>query len=587
MKVIVRGVGEKTLTQKDFVAQGGQASVYVNGGVAYKVYSDPKDAIPESKFTDLCKIDDDAVIKPEHLITDPKGKNIGYTMKAVKDNHSLCQLFTRSFRDRNGISQDQIISLVEKLRGHIEKVHAAGILVVDLNELNILVSQSFDETFLIDVDSYQTKEFPATVIMPSVRDYSVSSKDFSALSDWFSFAVLSFQMFVGIHPYRGNHQPSAHLDKEARFLHRMRNHISVFQQDVTVPKCCYPLDQIPESFKDWLKAVLQDGKRLAPPSAHGYTAPTCKVNAVLQTIQGGNIVVTMFMDLEGWAMANHAEASGKMIISMTMHDGKTAFSTGLSKVMMNGRQLFSGQSNMFKVPPLVGFTPKMCSPIGFSLYGEHLTFYDYDRSRSEVLPFRVQAIAKSEERFYIKNGTQIIELEFAELVDRILVTGSHVVADVLEMASQLYEGLVIQSMLGSAFVSLFPASKVGYQVRIPELDTYKVMDAKFERGVLMVVGASKGKYDRLIMRFDQNYSAYDLRVVKDITPSGLNFIVTDAGVCVSVTEDEKIEAFSNKKDAKGMRVVEDPIIGNTMRLMRIGGKVGFSQGDRIYTMALK
>ena len=47
------------------------------------------------------------------------------------------------------------------------------------------------------VDSYQTAHYPATAIMPSVRDWKVPLHDFSELSDWFSFAIVSFQVFLG------------------------------------------------------------------------------------------------------------------------------------------------------------------------------------------------------------------------------------------------------------------------------------------------------------------------------------------------------------------------------------------------------
>src|SRR5690606_19878348 len=146
---------------------------------------------------------------------------------------------------------------------HVGNVHSAGIVIVDLNELNILVSKAIDQTFLIDVDSYQTAAYPATVIMPSVRDWS--AKQFTELSDWFSYAVLAFQLFVGVHPYKGTHAQSAGIDKDKRLEHRMRNNISAFRGDVSLPKCCYPFDAIPTVFRDWLKAVLDDGKRVAPP----------------------------------------------------------------------------------------------------------------------------------------------------------------------------------------------------------------------------------------------------------------------------------------------------------------------------------
>jgi hypothetical protein len=155
------------------------------------------------------------------------------------------------------------------------------------------------------------------------------------------------------------------------------------------------------------------------------------------------------------------------------------------------------------------------------------------------------------------------------------------------MASHLYEGCAIQNMLGSVFVSLFPRSHAGYQVRVKELDSCKLVDAKFEGKVLMVLAAKGGKYDRLVFRFDDDFEQYDLRVVPDVAPTGLNFITLATGICVSLTEDESLEAFPARKGASGTRVVEDPALGNDMQLIKVSGTAGFCRGDRVYKLSLK
>jgi hypothetical protein len=578
MKVTVKGHGAVSLTQQHFVATGGQASVYVKDGTAYKIYTDPKNAIPDAKFKALSAIKDPAVIKPESLLLNERNTPIGYTMRAVADNYSLCQFFTRSFRDRNKVTQGQIVELAEKLRIHVDNVHAAGILIVDLNELNILVPHAANDTFLIDVDSYQTKGFPATVIMPSVRDHSVRAKDFSPLSDWFSFAVLAFQLFVGAHPYKGVHPASSTVPKDDQLAHRMTHNISAFRADVRLPKCCYPVDVIPQAFRDWLRAVLDDGKRLAPPSLHGAPVALLATSAGPLVVAGGSLAVAQLLDLEGRSLVQYME-SGGTALAMTAVGGETRIEIG-GRLLLRQFRDAGGHTQ-------IGFTPKLNRPVALDLRGGCLGFQDLEARTHELLEIRADEIAKSGERFYIRNGGQVLEVEFAELNTKTIVTASHVVASVMERASRLYEGCCIQSMLGSVFVSLFQRPKAGYQVRIPELDAYKVVDAKFDGGVLMVVGAKAGKYDRLIFRFDAEFATYDLRTIADVTPSGLNFVTLASGVCVSITEDEKIEAFAARKGSAGVKVVDDPAIGNDMRLLKVGGKAGFERAGRVYTMTLK
>lgn len=570
MKVFVRGKGEIALSQTDFVAQGGQASVYRKGAWAYKVYSDPKAAIPEAKFAELARIQDPHVVKPEDLLLDPKSQaTIGYTMAFVQNTHTLCQLFTRAFRDRNGVTNDQIVDLVAKFRAHIANIHRAGVIVVDLNELNILVEAGFRELFLIDVDSYQTKGFRAEVLMPSVRDWSVPPSQYSELSDWFSFAVIAFQMFVGVHPYKGRHDPSSSVPPDERLEYRMKQHISVFNPTVSVPKVCYPIDVIPEAFRDWLRAVLEGGKRLAPPDPKaGPVAPLPAVAPVVQ-FTGGSLVVDEIGSFDG-EVIDYAEAGGSRLVLTTR------------AVYLDGRKLPIAARIGF-----VGFTGRMTRPILIELAGESLVVTDL-QSRTAVTPgIAGTELHRSGDRFYLRSRTRVLEVDLNDLGGQVVPTASHMVADVLESAARLYDGCAIQSMLGAVYVSLFPRSRAGHQVRMPELDAYQILEAKFDGGVLMIVGATKGRYDRLVFRFDEHFGSYDVRIIENMTPAGLNFIVLPSGVCVSVTENETLEAFSATNGSKGVRVVEDKAIGNDMRLLKIGGRAGFARGGKLYTMSIK
>ena len=64
-----------------------------------------------------------------------------------------------------------------------------------------------------------------------------------------------------------------------------------------------------------------------------------------------------------------------------------------------------------------------------------------------------------------------------------------------------------------------------------------------------------------VFRFDPDFQGYDIRKIENITPSGLNFTVLDSGVCVSLTEDEKLEVFSVSKGSTSIKSVEDPMLG--------------------------
>lgn len=569
MKVFVKGKGEVTLGQANFVAQGGQASVYQKNGTAYKIYSNPKDTIPEAKFKELSRIADSHVVKPQDLLVDG-ATPIGYTMAYLPESYVLCQLFTRAFRDRNNVDHEAVRKLVAELQGHVQSVHTAGALIVDLNELNILVAKNFGGLHLIDVDSYQTASFKAEVIMPSVRDWSVKPAQFSELSDWFSFAVLACQMYVGLHPYRGKHEASNGVQPDHRLEHRMRAHVSIFDPAVSVPKACYPFDVIPPHQREWLLAVLQQGKRLPPPPPNGHAPVVLSAPAPQTAFVSGSLVVTKVCLCDGDVLA-YCESADSTLVHAT------------SGVFLNGRPVHTG-----RIPgtTLLGFTSKFNRPIALNLNAGALSLHEFQERRVTRLAIGAAELASAGPRFYIRNGTQILEVDLTELIGSVLVTASHPVANVLESASRLFDGCAIQNMLGSTFVSLFPSSRAGYQVRMPELDAYRVMEAKFEGGVLMVIGAKSGQYDRLIFRFDSAFTGYDARTVPNVSPTGLNFVVTRSGICVSITEDEHVDAFAAAKDAKGARSAKDAAVGVDMRLLHVAGRVGFARGPTVSTITL-
>jgi len=138
----------------------------------------------------------------------------------------------------------------------------------------------------------------------------------------------------------------------------------------------------------------------------------------------------------------------------------------------------------------------------------------------------------------------------------------------------------------TVYLSLFTGAGKSDQIRVPELDSYRIVDAKFDNGVLMVIGHKKNRYDRLIFRFDVDQT-YDTRRIEDIQPSGLNFVTLDSGVCVSITEGDTLEAFSNRKNATSIKVIQDSTVGNDARLEKHMGKVYAIKGKTIYQISIK
>ena len=558
----VQGKGEIRLGSADFKAQGGEGAVYVKGSTAYKIYTDPRRAIPHAKILELSVLSRPNIIRPLDVLLDGRHKPVGYSMRAVGRTYALCQLFPKAFRQRNNLSPEKALGLVLKLREGIQHVHDRGILIVDLNEMNFLAAEDFGEIFFIDVDSYQTPSFPATVLMESVRDRH--ARAFTTLSDWFSFAVVSFQLFVGIHPFKGTYPPLQNsADGESLLDARMRANVSVLNAGVSVPASCLPFDVIPPAYADWYRAVFEEGKRLPPPAdaraALAPAAPTAGPRA-----ESGNFEVTELQHFGG---------------DVIWHDGVITLTD--EGVYFGGKKYPRPGADL-----KVATTPRLRHLVAAFVDETGPRLRDLTAGRELPLGVACEELALYGGQFYVRQGESIFALEFVELAQSIL-PGLKPVANVMMNSTRLFEGVAIQSLLGSYHAALFPSPGVCRQARLGELDGYTLVDARLCRNVLVVVGAKRGRYDRLIFRFADDFGSYDLRLVPDVSTVNINFTVLDSGVVLLMSDEDGLEVFSRLKDSPGIKLIRDPFVRGDVRLFHTGSRALVARGRTLYAIRMR
>jgi hypothetical protein len=410
----------------------------------------------------------------------------------------------------------------------------------------------------IDTDSYQTSSFPATVIMESVRDRH--SKKFTQETDWFSYDIISFETFLGIHPYRGKHPIYKDLDE------RMLHNISVFNKDVTIPAICPPFTIIPEVYRDWYKAVFEDGKRLPPP---------LDMQAVVT-------IVTKVQKVTG---SNNFDI---ILIHQYNHDIVDYFSyNGVRCVKTNeGIYVDNKLDANVRSDAKIALTPRMNYVISATIENERLKLYNVTRGQEIEVDIAGTDLMSYHGRLYIKNGLELFEIQFIELPTSIKVAAK-LITNVMDKATHIFDGVIIQDLLGAWYVLVFPETGVCYQSHLNELAGYRIVDAKFDNNVLMVVGVKNGKYDKFIMRFSPTYDSYDCRIVKDIVFTGLNFAVLDNGICVHMNHEEQIELFSNQKDAKQLKVIDDDAIKGDVKLFKDGTKTLFARDKELFSITTR
>ena len=584
-KVTVRGSGKKIdCNQGNFVAQGGEGAIHIIGNTVYKICNDPSNMIPDGKFQELRVLDHPRIVVPQEVLLDSKNRPTGYTMNAVPGNPMpLAKILTKNYRQRENVTPDMMFDLVKQMVDGITYIHNAGATVgdylqVDGNELNYMVTDDHKEVYFIDTNSYQTPHFPADAIMLSIRDWSVGKDshnqwEWSPLSDAYSFAIISFYMFTAIHPFMGRHPHCT--DPKTMMTENMKHNKSVFDPETKFPiGAVFPFeDVIPGGasgeWMQWYKAIFVEGKRLPIP---GTTGPV--VIAFVPKVK----------EIKGTGQFTLEEVKDypSMVTQYADRGGRT--------ILVTKDQVFVDGSPKAKPADKirVGFTQQKNIAVAAWLDEGKLKLHNMDSLKPIRCDLSGRSLMACEGRLYVLGQQDVFEITYVEASGNPIAAASPV-ASVMPHATDLYQGVVVQDMLGATMVSVFTDTGHHRQYKMDKLKGFRITEAKYEGGVLMVVGIHKteGHYNRFVFRFSKDWVSYDCRVVENITPTGLNFTVTDAGICVCINELSQVEIISNKKDHDKVTQIDDPDINGDMRLCHTGAQVRLAYGEKLYNFSMK
>jgi len=407
----------------------------------------------------------------------------------------------------------------------------------------------------------KTPSFPATVLMESVRDRH--AKTFSTDSDWFSFAVVSFQMFVGIHPFKGTYPAFQHLPDNATKLDaRMRANVSVLHPGVSVPAACLPFSVIPPNYLDWYRAVFEQGKRLAPPQAV-QAAITVVGPSMVQSIASRKFDVREVREFDS---------------EIIWHDG--VITATEQSVYFNGQR--------YPRPPFdakLTVTPRRRHLIAAYHDGTQLWFSDLTMNRLIDTEVKGEEVMLSHGQLYIKQHEHIFAIDFVELPNNTLL-GLRSVANVMINSTRMFDGVAIQNLLGAHYASIPSVGGGCRQVRLAELDGAQIVNAKLYRNVLIVLVTNAGRYDKFVFRFAKDFGSYDVRIVPDVTTPDIEFTVLDTGVVLHLIDDDKLEISSSAKDSLRISVVEDDALKDDLRLFHTGKQALMAKGRKLYKFKL-
>jgi hypothetical protein len=550
MKVYSAKARTVNLPASSFLARGGEASVHLHGGKVYKLYHDPKKVIPEAKIRELRRASHPALVVPEDQVFGDNGKPLGIVLPFVKDAVALCQWYPRAYRERAGIDAALCIRLVEALAEAVQAAHRAQVILVDLNEMNVLVNAKPPAVHVIDLDSAMTPSFPPTAQLPAVTDPRTTG--FSEATDWFAFAVITFPLFSGIHPYRGKHPTLGTLEA------RMKAEVSVFHPDVRVPPTA-SLDAIPTVLRGWYEATFDRGERSPPPlgAAARPVLPRAPVSGIQRSL------LWRAKDPIRTAVVRRARILAWTDAGIELDGRVTAIPDAVTVVL--------------------GFSARRNRPAALlqSAHGE-VTLLDVERTLFVPLGVAVDAMTTaSDGRLLVRSHDQILEVD---LVDGgTLVPVLLPVAQVLPHATVLGPGAALQDLLGASWLSIFPETGMHRQVRLPELDGCPVLSLQASGTTAVGVVWKRGRYDRFVVRLPQAGDGYDLRWIEDVGSPDLAMVVLASGV-VACFDGRGILELSLAAPTDG-RFREVSGIAD-LRLVAAEGRVAALEGTTLSTLSV-
>lgn len=249
------------VTDADLLGEGGEARVYRCKDLALKVFH----AIDRAKIEKLLAFPKKlpaAVVAPVALVMDVKGAILGYAMPAVPGAEEVARLSQRRWRE-GAVSNEEVQSLFRTLGGVLGEVHAAGVVIGDFNDGNVLFRGS--TPFLIDADSMQFAGLPCTVGHERFLDPRLYGVDLAAAprfepgTDWYAWHVLLFSSLLYVHPFGGIHR------KLGTALRRAEARHSVLRPDVTFPRHAVHYRVLPDDALAWFERVFEKDERGAPP----------------------------------------------------------------------------------------------------------------------------------------------------------------------------------------------------------------------------------------------------------------------------------------------------------------------------------
>jgi len=579
----------------DPLAVGGEGKIFIDGGMVYKIYLNPDYMIPDAKIDELKLLTRSNIIKPEDVLLDGNNRPVGINMKYV-DGHPLCKLFVNKFKKEHNVDNRVLFKIIDISKETVVHIHDKSFLMVDGNEGGYIVSKDFTNVFFIDVNAYQTPHFPADAIKLFIKDFH--TQGYTEYTDWFSWGVVMCWLLVGIHPFKGTHPKYPGKDLDVT-LQRMKDNVSIYNKDVRMPALfSRNLHAIPSNYTHWFIDEFEKGKRTLPPGMPTQIMITPVYTKIIRGTKNFDIVELKSFDGD---VLQFRKIAGRSIITIredspsTFGNDVNIFSHFVDSVKIV--QLSDRHDKSVQTMGDVILDPLNLKPILISTCSDNEAETKARNCIFSETPdlFKFGCGLSATSRFvsnnilYVKNGKHLYEMDFRSINGKILVSHNKV-WNVLRDSSKMFDGFLGQRGLDKVFLYIpFPDNHIFVVKQIPELNSYRLVEGKYQNGVCMIIGKTRSEYDKIILRFLID-GTYDCRIIKDVDLGSINFAVLDNGICASLEVadgNSTLDLFRNKPFKPEIKSISDPDLNADMSLWKDGTNLLFSSGHKLYGIKMR
>lgn len=571
LHVHLDGRGGVTLRDSDYMTSGGEGAIYRTGNTVVKIYADPGkmrgDGMPE-KIQALSKIKRVGIVAPEGVVRDTTTREpIGFHMPFV-GGEPLSRVFVSDYRLRTGFADKDAVELAADMHSIVDFAHAGGAVMVDANELNWLFNfhkGAVPAAAVIDVDSWAIGRWPASVIMPSIRDWS--SKTFTPATDWFAWGIVTFQIFTGIHPYKGK------VDgyKPADLVKRMKDGVSVFAPGVRMPAAVRDFGCIPGPLRDWYHATFQEGTRTPPP--HPY-----------QTGQAAKIALRMRAVTTG--------ATGALVFEKTFEragdpaarvwaNGAVRLASGDVCDLASGKSIGGMQNADCEIVRLPDGGWLIAIPIAGQATFGYVAADLQDRHLIDS-PVRLRRIFRAGDRLFGVTDSEMVEILHQQFGKRSMITVGRR-WPMMVNSTRWFDDVAVTDALGAAFV-IIPSGDGVHQVRVHELDGAKIVTGKAGgRFAAFVALEPNGDYRKIELIFQKDFTKYQVWIGPADSPD-LNMGILPRGVVATIVNDGELAIVV--PSSGDVRKVADRGVTTEMKLGSWGETIVYIKDGAVWKMRM-